>query len=100
MDLITATVDRLRSALKKQDGAHAANKALSDLHYPQVSSLLPYRYYDADSGLYVNKGSIGFMLEAQPLIGANEHIVQVLDDLVKSKLPRQVPLSFTWSPPK
>lgn len=94
MDLITATVDRLRSALKKQDGAHAANKALSDLHYPQVSSLLPYRYYDADSGLYVNKGSIGFMLEAQPLIGANEHIVQVLDDLVKSKLPRQVPLSF------
>lgn len=94
MDLITATVDRLRSALKKQGGASAANKALSDLHYPQVSSLLPYRYYDADSGLYVNQGSIGFMLEAQPLIGANEHIVQVLDDLVKSKLPREVPISF------
>jgi len=94
VDRIAATVDRLLSALKKQDGANAANKVLGDLHYPQVSSLLPYRYYDAESGLYVNKGSVGFMLEAQPLIGANQHIVQVLDDLIKSKLPRQVPISI------
>lgn len=94
MDNIAATVDRLWSALKKQGGAKEANKVLDGLNYPQVSSVLPYRFYDAESGLYVNKGSIGFMLEAQPLIGANEHIVQVLDDLIKSKLPRQVPISF------
>lgn len=94
MDRITATIERLLSALTKQDGATAANKTLSDLHYPQVSSLLPYRFYDAESGLYVNKGSVGFMLEARPLIGANEHIVQVLDDLIKTKLPRQVPISI------
>lgn len=93
MDNIAATVDRLMGALKAQNGAATANKILGDLQYPQVSSLLPYRFYDTESGLYVNKSTVGFMLEAQPLIGANEHIVQILDDLVKSKLPRQVPIS-------
>ena len=93
MDVITATVERLLAAIKKPVGAVQANKILGDLHYPQLSSMLPYRFYDADSGLYVNKSTVGFMLEATPLIGANEHIVQVLDDLVKSKLPRKVPIS-------
>ncbi|HHQ4545262.1 TPA: type IV secretion system protein TraC [Aeromonas veronii] len=94
MDRIAETVERLWSAFKRQNGANDANNVLADLNYPQVSSVLPYRFYDAESGLYVNKGSVGFMLEANPLVGANEHIVQVLNDLVKSKLPRQVPISF------
>ena len=93
MEIIAATVVRLMSALKKKDGAAAANKALGDLDYPQFSSVLPYRFYDSESGLYVNQSTIGFLLEATPLIGANEHIVQVLDDLIKSKLPRLVPIS-------
>lgn len=29
-----------------------------------------------------------------PLIGTNKHIVDVLNDLVKSKLPRETPISF------
>nr|WP_157669340.1 hypothetical protein [Aeromonas salmonicida] len=35
---------------QKTVGAVQANKILGDLHYPQLSSMLPYRFYDADSG--------------------------------------------------
>jgi conjugal transfer ATP-binding protein TraC len=82
MDALFATFERLRAGLGTQDGAASANAALRDLHYPQLSSLLPYRYVDGDSGLFINRGSIGFLLEARPLTGANEHIVQVLDDVI------------------
>src|SRR5471030_2446342 len=94
MERLTDTVNRLLSAFKTPDGAAEANKTLGDMKYPQLSSMLPYRDFDKDSGLFINKGSLGFMLQAIPLIGANEHIVAVLDDMVKSKLPRQTPLSF------
>jgi len=94
MERLTDTVNRLLSAFKTPDGAAEANKTLGDMKYPQLSSMLPYRDFDKDSGLFINKGSLGFMLQAIPLIGANEHIVAVLDDMIKSKLPRQTPLSF------
>lgn len=93
MDALFASLERLRVGLGTKEGAASANAALRDLHYPQLSSLLPYRYFDGDSGLFINQGSIGFLLEARPLTGANEHIVQVLDDVIKSKLPRGTPLS-------
>lgn len=94
MERIVDTLHRLLSGLRAQDGAAQANKVLGEMHYPQLSSMLPYRSYDRESGLFVNKGTVGFLLEASPLIGANEHIVQVLNDLVRSKLPRGVPLTF------
>ena len=94
MDRIVETVNRLLSAFKMPDGATDANRTLGDMQYPQLSSQLPYRDYDKDSGLFMNNGSLGFLLQAIPLIGANEHIVGVLDDMVKSKLPRNTPISF------
>ncbi|MGE4687767.1 type IV secretion system protein TraC [Yersinia enterocolitica] len=94
MERLVETVNRLISGFTSPDGAAQANKTLGEMKFPQVSSMLPYRDYDEDSGLFINNGSLGFMLQAVPLIGANEHIIQVLDDLVKSKLPRQTPISF------
>lgn len=94
MERIVETINRLKSAFKMPDGAAEANQMLGDMNFPQLSSTLPYRDYDKDSGLFINKGSLGFMLQATPLIGANEHIIAVLEDLVKSKLPRQTPISF------
>ncbi|ECC3861223.1 type IV secretion system protein TraC, partial [Salmonella enterica subsp. enterica] len=40
------------------------------------------------------RSTVGFLLRAEPLIGANEQIVYVLEDLIKSKLPRKTPISF------
>ncbi|MGA5657866.1 type IV secretion system protein TraC [Rahnella contaminans] len=94
MERIVETFNRLMSSFKMPDGAAEANRTLGDMQYPQLSSHLPYRDYDKESGLFINKGSLGFLLQAIPLIGANEHIIGVLDDMVKSKLPRNTPISF------
>ena len=94
MDRITDTINRLITGFRTPDGASQANKILAEMAFPQVSSILPYREFDADSGLFINKKSTGFILEAQPLIGANAHIVQVLEDLIKSKVPRGMPITF------
>ncbi|WP_339056747.1 type IV secretion system protein TraC [Candidatus Regiella endosymbiont of Tuberolachnus salignus] len=94
MERLLDAANRLIQAFNTPDGATQANKTLGEMNYPQISSMLPYRDYDAESGLYMNNASIGFMLQAVPLMGANEHIIQVLDDLIKSKLPRHMPIAF------
>lgn len=93
-DIFTEAVSRLQQAMTSPRGVSEANRLLGQLTYPQLSHLLPYREFDEESGLFVNQGTVGFLLKATPLIGANQHIADVLNDLVKSKLPRKTPISF------
>lgn len=46
------------------------------MSFPQFSRLLPYRDYNRESGLFMNDTTMGFMLEAIPINGANESIVE------------------------
>jgi conjugal transfer ATP-binding protein TraC len=89
------TVADLFSAVNGKDGSHEANQALKELDFPSLTSLLPYRFQDNDGDLMINEGSIGFILEAQPLIGANESIVEAINEMLLAKLPRGVPLMVT-----
>lgn len=93
MSIIDATAKALKS-LMAPSKAGAANDALAQMDYPQLASLLPYRMYDEEFGLFINKKTIGFVLKAPPLIGANESIVDALNDLIKAKLPRKHTLTF------
>ncbi|MCT6592986.1 type IV secretion system protein TraC [Pantoea dispersa] len=61
--------------------------------YPSLSGLLPWRAYDETRELYVNSRSVGFILEVAPLTGANQQVVQALDDLLRKKLPRKTPVT-------
>ncbi|MFX0822719.1 TraC family protein [Escherichia coli] len=61
------------------------------MSFPQFSRLLPYRDYNQESGLFMNDTTMGFMLEAIPINGANESIVEALDHMLRTKLPRGVP---------
>lgn len=76
------------------DAASQTNQVLGDMRFPQLSSLLPYRDYDESSGLFINDGSIGFMLEVQPLTGASPTEVMAIESLLRTKLPRGVPFSI------
>lgn len=58
-----------------------------------MASLLPYRLYDEEFGIFINKKTIGFVLKAPPLIGGNEAIVDSLNDLIKTKIPRNSTLT-------
>ncbi|WP_037430015.1 type IV secretion system protein TraC [Serratia plymuthica] len=88
------TITRLMNSLKNDDGAHDANNMLrQNWDYPSFSSVLPYRYSDENNGLFINSKTMGFILEATPLIGANDQIVRSLDDLLRKKIPRKTPIT-------
>ncbi len=81
----------LVTALKLPDESAKANEVLGEMSFPQFSRLLPYRDYNQESGLFMNDTTMGFMLEAIPINGANESIVEALDHMLRTKLPRGVP---------
>ena len=84
LDSVTRTVNSLLTALKMPDASSEANDVLGQMRFPQFSRVLPYRDYDAETGLFMNEKTMGFMLEAQPINGANETIVSSLENLMRT----------------
>ncbi|WP_334472481.1 type IV secretion system protein TraC [Arsenophonus sp. PmNCSU2021_1] len=85
-------IELVGNALMEKDTTRETAKKLESMDYPHLRDLLPYRDYDGDHQLFINQNSLGFLLEAQPLIGANEKLVESLEELVKNNLPRDIPL--------
>lgn len=73
------------SSLKKNELQN-----LMGLDYPRFSSILPYRYFDTDTQIFINEMSIGFALELAPLTGANEEIIHSLSEIIKNKIPDNI----------
>ena len=92
LEAVTQAVNSLVTALKLPDESAKANEVLGEMSFPQFSRLLPYRDYNQESGLFMNDTTMGFMLEAIPINGANESIVEALDHMLRTKLPRGIPL--------
>ncbi|MFQ0593154.1 TraC family protein, partial [Klebsiella pneumoniae] len=76
LEAVTQAVNSLVTALKLPDESAKANEVLGEMSFPQFSRLLPYRDYNQESGLFMNDTTMGFMLEAIPINGANESIVE------------------------
>lgn len=93
MDTVAQAVNTLVSALKLPDEAAKANHVMGSMNYPQFSRVLPYKDYDSGTGLFFNTKTVGFIFEARPLPGANTHIVSSLENLLRTKLPRNVPVT-------
>ncbi|MBE8487544.1 type IV secretion system protein TraC [Escherichia coli] len=91
LEAVTQAVNSLVTALKLPDESAKANEVLGEMSFPQFSRLLPYRDYNQESGLFMNDTTMGFMLEAIPINGANKSIVEALDHMLRTKLPRGVP---------
>jgi len=94
MDTVAQAVNSLVSALKLPDESAKANDMLGSMNFPQFSRVLPYKDYDSATGLFINTKTVGFMLEARPLPGANKDIVTTLEHLLRTKIPRGVPFSI------
>lgn len=80
------------SILGEKDTLNETQKKLNDMEYPHIRDLLPFADYKSDDQFFINKDSIGFILEAQPLIGANELLADSTDTLLQDKVPRGTPL--------
>lgn len=62
-------------------------EAAKFLRFNSISSLLPYLSYDEDSGLFINKNSVGFVIETTPLIGSSQEMQNELVSLFENIVP-------------
>lgn len=82
---------------KKVDGDEI--RGLFDHH--MMSQLLPYETFDPETSLFLNKRSMGFMLETTPLLGSSEEIENILTSVLTDILPPNVDMQFLlWASPK
>lgn len=91
--------DRTQFGVKTE--SHSVPALDVSLDYQSLNQLLPYDGYSADTNIFYNKKSQGFILEAYPLLGANEEMVNILTSLITDVLPANTDLQFIlWGSPK
>src|SRR5579885_224342 len=91
--------DRTQFGVKT--GRQEISSLQDSLDYQSLNQLLHYDGYSFDTDIFYNKKSQGFILEAYPLLGANEEIVNILTSLVTDVLPANTDLQFIlWGSPK
>ncbi|MBA3814819.1 MAG: TraC family protein, partial [Alphaproteobacteria bacterium] len=61
-----------------------ANEFLSSY---SLSELLPYRSFDPETQLFINRSSVGFVIETLPLVGCGEDIPRQLTGLFQHAFP-------------
>ena len=59
-----------------------------------LAKLLPFESFDSDLGLFVNQHSIGFVIEAMPMIGGDEHHQKLLASLFEDFFYENASLQF------
>lgn len=69
--------------------------------YHLISDLLPYRYFDEESKLFINQNSIGFIFEISPLVGANNETIDTLTGIITDGMPKGCTIQFiNYASPK
>ncbi|TXH08037.1 MAG: conjugal transfer protein TraC, partial [Candidatus Moraniibacteriota bacterium] len=54
---------------------------------PMLSAWLPHRSYDSSTDTFYNAGSIGFIVEAAPMVGANERTGDLWTQFLSDSVP-------------
>lgn len=66
-----------------------------------IADLLPYRFFDEEKKVFINDNSVGFLLEATPLIGADESVIDTLSGMFSDGIPEGCTIQFlNWASPK
>lgn len=81
-------VDIIDSVLGDKNTSRETQTLINNLDYPHISDLIPLKYYDKENQLFINENSIGFIVETQPLIGANDTLVEGLCRVLQNNIPR------------
>ncbi len=68
---------------------------------PRLSHWLPYRSYDPRTHIFYNSASRGFVLEAAPMLGANERTGEILTQFLSEGVPSPGSLQIhAWMSPR
>lgn len=87
-----SVVNTVSDILGERDTTAETREKLQQMDFPHIRDLLPFADYDSESQIWINRSSLGFVLESQPLIGANEQLAESLETLVRDTVPRGTPL--------
>lgn len=72
-----------------------------ELAVPMLAHWLPYRSFDPRSGVFYNSASRGFVVEAAPLVGADERVGEILTQFLSEAIPAPGCLQFhQWMSPR
>ena len=81
--------------------AKRPDAARPDLSVPMLAHWLPYRSYDPKTGIFYNSASRGFVIEAAPLVGADERTGEILTQFLSEAIPAPGCLQFhQWMSPR
>jgi len=69
------------------DSSSMRKKSDAKMNFQIISDLLPYRVYDDKKRIFINDGSVGFLMESTTLIGADENTVKTISGIFSDALP-------------
>ena len=72
----------------------AQNKKPATPQFHLIADLLPYRSFDEITQIFINQNSVGFALEATPLIGANNEVIDTLSGMFSDAIPEGCTIQF------
>ncbi|MEO8402137.1 MAG: type IV secretion system protein TraC [Gammaproteobacteria bacterium] len=70
------------------------NRFQKTFEFESLNNILHFDGYDRDTGVYFNKNSQGFILEASLLMGANDETTTILTSIIIDVLPKNADLQF------
>ncbi len=59
-----------------------------------LASLLPFESFDTNLGLFINQASLGFVIEAMPVVGSDEHHQKLLESLFEDFFLENASMQF------
>lgn len=66
-----------------------------------LASMLPWRFFDPEHGVYVQDRSIGIIIGVSPLVGGDESTQRILTELFNESLPDLAKVAIIqWASPK
>ena len=87
-------------------GAAFGDKAEPDaerpvIHLDMLSTFLPYRVYDRERDIYLNRQSNGFALEVPPFVGSDERSGEIIAQFFQEAMPSGACVQvLAWSSPR
>ena len=82
------------------DAAHPDEKRPA-LGVPMLAHWLPYRSYDPKTGIFYNSGSRGFVIEAAPMVGADERTGEIITQFLSEGIASPGCIQFhQWMSPR
>ena len=70
------------------DSSHIQNQPKLNKNFISSKDLIPTWLYDKECGCFFNEKSIGFVLEGNPLTGADQKTIKTINNFIRDSLPK------------